>query len=186
MPGAHPKPGRSALLLGGLFFLALGCFWIWLEGPAAAPPQKSMPLSAPPSTRQESMLQAAPPQGRPVQPVSPPTQNWDSTEAILAEIEDAATSYDAAELPRIRPFLSHADPAVREAALQGIIILGEAEGAALLRDAARVAPTPREAAHLLEMADYLELPSASLLKPGAAQQRATQASPPAEKPPGGE
>jgi hypothetical protein len=87
-------------------------------------------------------------------------------ERVLAVIEEASISYDPKELPRIQPFLLHPDPEVRAAALNGILVLGDAAGAPLLRAAAKQTAVPQEAVKLLETADYLELPSASLLPPG--------------------
>ena len=84
-------------------------------------------------------------------------------DAILQEIEQASISYNAADLPRIRPFLSHPDPDIRAAAVNGMIILGEAAAAPMLREASRMALTPQETVQMLEAAAYLELPSGSLV-----------------------
>jgi hypothetical protein len=100
-------------------------------------------------------------------------------EQHLAAIQEASISYDPKELPKIKPYLQHPDAEVRAAALNGILVLGDAAGAPILREAAKRAPTPQEAVKLLETADYLELPSASLLPrrkkgastPGAAAPR---------------
>ena len=78
---------------------------------------------------------------------------------ILDSIQLASISYDPVELPRIQPYLTHSDPEVREAALNGIVVLGHAAGAPLLRNAASRITNPIEAAELLKKADYLELPS---------------------------
>ena len=83
---------------------------------------------------------------------------------ILQAIEEAAVSYDARELPKIEPFLRHPDAEVRAAALRGMLTLGDAAAAPLLRAASRQAATPQEAVALIEAADYLELPSGSLIK----------------------
>lgn len=81
---------------------------------------------------------------------------------IIDAIQLASVSYDPAELPRIQPYLTHPDPELRQAALDGTIVLGHAAGAPLLRDAARRTANPSEAAELLNKADYLELPSAPI------------------------
>lgn len=83
-------------------------------------------------------------------------------EEILAEIEAASVTYDAAALPRIERFLLHPDPEVRQSARDGMIVLGDAAAGPLLRDASRHMADPREAAALLESADYVELPPAPL------------------------
>jgi hypothetical protein len=83
-------------------------------------------------------------------------------EEILEEINDAAVTYDPADLPRIEPYLLHPDKETRQAAMNGMVTLGDASAGALLRNAASRAPTPQEAVRLLEAADYVELPSATL------------------------
>jgi hypothetical protein len=83
-------------------------------------------------------------------------------EEILEEINDAAVTYDPADLPRIEPYLLHPDEEIRQAAMNGMVTLGDASAGALLRKAAALAPTPQEAVRLLEAADYVELPSATL------------------------
>lgn len=83
---------------------------------------------------------------------------------ILEVIDEASVSYDAAELPKIQPFLLHADPEVRKAALEGMLTLGDAAAAPMLRTAAKLALTPEEAQAMTEAAAYLELPSGSMLK----------------------
>lgn len=86
---------------------------------------------------------------------------------VLEFIHEAAISYSAEELPKIQPFLQHPDPEVRAAALQGMITLGDAAAAPLLRNAAQFAISAEEAAALRQAADYVELPSGSLLTPKA-------------------
>lgn len=83
-------------------------------------------------------------------------------ENILEEIQDAAVSYDAAELPKIEPYLLHPDQEIRHAAMNGMITLGDAAASPLLRKAAGLAPTPQEAVALVEAADYVELPPGKL------------------------
>lgn len=98
-------------------------------------------------------------------PQPQPTGENGSTEArkeILEEINDAAVTYDPADLPRIEPYLLHPDEEIRKAAINGMITLGDASAGALLRKAASLASTPQEAVRLLEAADYVELPSATL------------------------
>ncbi len=111
-------------------------------------------------------------------PVMPPTPA--DPETILAQIHEAAITYDAGALPSISPHLSSPDPAVRAAALAGIVLLGDAAGAPLLRRAADRARHPAEAAELRAQADYLELPTARLLSPEKIEEiRARHAAAPA-------
>lgn len=93
-------------------------------------------------------------------------------QTLFESIETAATSYDPAQLPLIRPYLTHSDPEVRAAALNGVVTLGDAAGAPLLREAAKQAANSQEAIELLSKADYLELPSAPIVKRPAGARRA--------------
>ena len=81
---------------------------------------------------------------------------------ILTEIEDAAISYDAEELPILESYLYDPDPAIREAALNGMLTLGDAAASPMLRAAAENAYTPHEAVAMLEAADFLDLPEGKL------------------------
>jgi hypothetical protein len=87
----------------------------------------------------------------------------DQRREILGKIEQASVTYDPKGLPLLEPYLLHPDPEVRTAALNGMIVLGEAGGAPLLREAAKKASTPKEAVALTEAADYLELPAGSFI-----------------------
>jgi hypothetical protein len=95
----------------------------------------------------------------------PPVNETSAREQILAAIEEAAVTYDPISLPKIQPYLTHPDPTVREAALDGIVNLGHESGAVLLREAARRLPDGQEASKLKDMADYLELPPATAVIP---------------------
>jgi hypothetical protein len=83
-------------------------------------------------------------------------------EELINELEEAATSYDAEELPLLEAYLYDPDPEIREAALDGMLTLGAAEASPVLRKAAENAYSPHEAVAMLEAADYLELPSGTL------------------------
>jgi hypothetical protein len=87
--------------------------------------------------------------------------NTQITSEILEEIHDASVTYDPKQLMKIEPYLLHPDSEVRQAAINGMIVLGDASAGALMRAAAAKAPSPQEAVALLEAADYVELPSAS-------------------------
>jgi hypothetical protein len=82
---------------------------------------------------------------------------------ILNTIEQASVTYDAKALPDIEPYLLHPDPEVRQAAMNGMIVLGDAAAGPLLRKAAEKAPTPKEAVALTEAADYIELPAGTFV-----------------------
>jgi hypothetical protein len=96
---------------------------------------------------------------RPLGPPPGATRPQPAPDAEVLEIlSRAATSYDAAELPTIEPYLRHSSPEVRQAALDSVIILGDAAGAPILRAAAATSETPAEADKLLKAAAFLELP----------------------------
>jgi cytoskeletal protein RodZ len=101
-----------------------------------------------PASRSETEKHAA-------KPSAPPANQA----VILAQIEDASVTYDAKALPLIEPYLLSPDPVVREAAMKGMINLGDAAAGPLLREASHHVSTPQEAVALLEAADYVELPS---------------------------
>ena len=92
--------------------------------------------------------------------------NIPSTSILLEEINDAAVMYDPAYLPAIQKHLLHPDQEVRKAAINGMIVLGHREASLMLREASKLAPSPHEAVAMLEAADYLELPSASMIEDG--------------------
>ncbi len=79
-------------------------------------------------------------------------------EQIFETIHDASVTYDVEGLKVLGPLLGHADPEVRAATIEGIIQLGETAGAKTLREAARKAKEPREAAEMIRAAKFLELP----------------------------
>lgn len=80
-------------------------------------------------------------------------------EEILETVHQASITYDPKELPVIQKFLLDADPEIREAARNAMIVLGDGSAGPMLRDASKLAPTPHEAVAMLEAADYVELPS---------------------------
>jgi hypothetical protein len=89
----------------------------------------------------------------------------ESTDEIISRLQEASFTYDAAALKDIQPYLASSDPAVRQAALDAVVTLGDPEGAKVLREAAGKTRNAAEAAELRAKADYLELPPASLLSP---------------------
>ncbi|HRJ07586.1 MAG TPA: HEAT repeat domain-containing protein [Prosthecobacter sp.] len=157
---------KTWIFIVGGCLLAAVVFWSFQaagpdEAQAASPPvpeTKSLPPGASGGANP----------GNPVAPSpntpAPATVPMDAAnEVILQEIEQASITYDAKDLPRIRPFLSHPDPEIREAAINGMIVLGDAAAAPMLREASQIAPTPQEAVRMQEVAAYLELPSGSLV-----------------------
>ncbi len=131
-------------------------------------------FSAPPSLPQTHAPDPFPPASRPQSgnppnelagnqrlSLQPPTSSdtaETSKNGILEDIQEAASTYNPAQLPQIEPFLSHSDPEIRQAAREGVVLLGDTAGAKMLREAASRATDPTEIQQLREMADYLDLP----------------------------
>jgi len=90
--------------------------------------------------------------------VADTANNLEARGQVFDLIDDAMVTYDIEGLKTLSPLLSHPDPAIREAAIEGIAQLGVVEGAKKLREAARRARTPNEAVLMNETADFLELP----------------------------
>lgn len=82
---------------------------------------------------------------------------------MLTAIDEASVMYSPDALPIIEPMLYSNDREIRQAAADALIVLGETAGAEILRKAASQTKDPVEAVGLIEKADYLELPSASLI-----------------------
>jgi hypothetical protein len=77
----------------------------------------------------------------------------------LETMHAAVVTYDPKSLHLISPYLNDEDEEVRAEALNGMLQMGEAAAAPLLRAAADKARSPREALAMLDAADFLELPS---------------------------
>lgn len=121
-------------------------------------------MTAKAETKHDPKPSASPPPGSLVAEVKAEEKlSEEQRKEILVKIEEASVTYDPKGLPLLDPYLLHPDPEIRAAALNGMIVLGEAGAAPMLRDAAKKAPTPKEAVALTEAADYLELPSGSFV-----------------------
>lgn len=84
----------------------------------------------------------------------------ESHQEALEQMHEASITYDKAQLKVIQPYLTHPDAELRSAAINAMVVLGDASAGPLLREAAKNAPSPREAVAMEEAADYVELPSA--------------------------
>lgn len=93
---------------------------------------------------------------------SAPVQNAiDTPEAkddIFIQINEAMTTYSEEGLPVLKPYLTHSDPEIRDAAVEAVVQLAVPAGAEVLRDAARKASTSEEQIRMLQGAEFLELP----------------------------
>ena len=76
----------------------------------------------------------------------------------IEKMHEAATSYDAAELPVIQPYLESSDPKMRAAAVDAMIVLGDASAGPMLREAAKKLESEDEAKKMEKAAAYIELP----------------------------
>lgn len=88
-------------------------------------------------------------------PVADPARQAEA----VARIQEAAVTYSPEGVAAIRPFLKDPDPAIRQAARDGLVQLGEADAVPILREAALQAEDPGEVASLREAADLLALPA---------------------------
>jgi HEAT repeats len=79
--------------------------------------------------------------------------------SVEAVIEEAVLTYSPDGVKAIRPFLQDSDPAIRRAARDGLVQLGEADAVPYLREAALRVEDPEEIASLREAADLLALPA---------------------------
>lgn len=172
---AFPKHAFSLLIMNARWILVVAAagtlcvviFAFRAGGPERAQPQAPSPAqrveSASPSASQSSAAASTAPVAKPAVGVGGAPAPAQSVPQILEAIQEASISYDAKELPKIQPHLIHPDAEVRAAALDGVLVLGDAAGAPLLRQAASTLKDPREAVKYLDAAEYLELPSGSLL-----------------------
>ena len=89
-------------------------------------------------------------------------QDTGDGDSIIDKINGALTTYNAAHLPIIKPYLLNSDPEIRQEAVRGMIILGEAAASPMLREAAKQMNSAEDVKIMLEAAEFLELPRANL------------------------
>jgi hypothetical protein len=120
----------------------------------ASPPAKlSAPLPSPPPENPSTPPQPA------VSPALAAGKSNSTHAAELARIEELATTYAAEQVQPLARYLQHESPAVRAAAVDGLVRLGDSSAAPLLRAAAKQMDDPDETVAMLNAAKYLELPS---------------------------
>ena len=93
-------------------------------------------------------------------PASTPSPS--EKDQIIDKVRDASTTYDAASLPIIEPYLYSPDPEVRVEAVNAIVNLGDKAGSALLRKYAEKEINLERKLEVLKLADWLELPSGKI------------------------
>jgi hypothetical protein len=86
----------------------------------------------------------------------------DNQEAALTFLHETSITYDPAELPKIQPYLLSADIEVQKAAVDAMVVLGDAAAAPMLREASRQTMDTDMVMEMLKAADYLELPPADV------------------------
>ena len=178
---AHPPPRLSrGFLRYALPLLVAGAALLWwrspststAKAPASAPPEPlatSTPASAPPLAPSAAYASAKPASATPpatatetaspaaLDEATPPDE--EITRAAQERIDALVVTYAKESLPALAVFLTHREPAVREAARDGFLQMGLTEGAAHLRAASDQIRDPREAVQLLDAADFLDLPA---------------------------
>lgn len=82
----------------------------------------------------------------------------------LAFLHDTSVTYDPAELPKIQPYLLSPDAEVQQAAVDAMVVLGDAAAAPMLREVSRQTMDTDMVMEMLKAADYLELPPADVKK----------------------
>lgn len=82
----------------------------------------------------------------------------------IEKMQEASTTYDAAQLPVIQPYLVSPDPELRAAAVDAMIVLGDASAGRMIREAAKSMTSADEAKKMEKAADYVELPPVDLKK----------------------
>jgi hypothetical protein len=88
-------------------------------------------------------------------------------EEALAFLHDTSVTYDPAELPKIQPYLLSPDADVQKAAIDAMVVLGDAAAAPMLREASRQTMDTDMVMEMLKAADYLELPPVDIKKMAA-------------------
>ena len=173
---------------GSLFYLLFGALIlgtlvvIWKKSEPAPSSGQAVPLAPPQSPKVAAPTLNATPSADPapsplaqaparpsLTPSKPATTSpgdfaatlgvEDANARELADIETLATTYSAEKVAPLARYLSHASPEVRAAAIDGLVRLGEASAAPLLREAAKTTENSDEIIAMLNAAKYLELPS---------------------------
>ena len=154
---------RTALIAGGALLLIAAGGMLWPQSEEAGPTVKTSRASqaTPQVAAGKDRGRLAPPEAD-AEPSATGLRDEERS-AILNTIEQASVTYDAKALPLIEPYLLHQDPEVRLAAMNGMIVLGEAAAGPLLRKAAEKSTSPKEAVALSEAADFVELPSGTFV-----------------------
>lgn len=96
---------------------------------------------------------------------------------VIDNLREASVTYDKVALPRITPYLASADPDVRQEAINAVVNIGDPAGAPFLRSQAAREADFNKKKELLDLADWLELPSATLILPKRKSGKAHKSAP---------
>lgn len=130
----------------------------------ATPAADLVPTFAP-ASMSEPAAEAVPALGpSTVEPSAPVETRTPPAEADVRRLENAVTTYATSGLPVVAGYLVDPHPELRRAAIEGMLQMGLAEAAPLLRDASGKVSDPRDAIAMLDAADFLELPTLELRK----------------------
>lgn len=155
---------RKTLLWGaGLLLLTAVAAAVWWSGGSGSPggtKESGAPVSHErprPQAHEGAAKKEREGEKAPVDPAVA-AKRAEEKKATLEAINDAATTYEAAQLPFINKYLYDKDPEIRKAAMDAMLVLGDAGAGKYLRDAAQSAETEKERDALVKAADYSELP----------------------------
>ena len=142
-------------------FLILSGLALWTAFVAITSSGPATPSPAEPGTNSKRPPSAVRPLERETRARPVKNASTDSERLATAReaIEAAAIRYEPSAVKDIRPWLLDADPRIRQAARDGLVMLGESDAIPFLRDAASRLEDPSEAASLHEAADLLSLPA---------------------------
>lgn len=166
---------KSLLIGGGALLLVAAGAGVWLARPAS-PAEKTMAAQAEVKaegerTKPQPMAagggQAAEgntstiPSGNPASELTPEQKRTaaEERESVMVILDEAATTYDPAQLPVVDKYLYHTDPEIRKAAKDSMVVLGDSGAGKLLRKAAESAASEEERKAMIEAAEYMELPA---------------------------
>ena len=158
---------RNFRLVAGASLLAAALWMAWhaLGSKPGIDPARATPASEIHSARVPTVTGGARfathPAGTPGDPQAGHATQAASREEVMEKLQDAAVTYDPAQLLVIRPYLMDSDPTIRAAAVNAMVVLGDASAAPMLRDAAKRLASPDEAKTYESKAAYLELPPVS-------------------------
>jgi hypothetical protein len=96
---------------------------------------------------------------------------------VIDNLREASVTYDKVALPGITPYLASADPDVRQEAINAVVNIGDPAGAPFLRSQAAREADFNKKKELLDLADWLELPSATLILPKRKSGKAHKSAP---------